>query len=328
MIVLKDPIYQTITWQGKAANKAVLDQAVQALYSSEHAWHAPNREHLLETWRSEILSEREMLTKILCSSLGLSQPDARYWLDGLSKPFLPLPKQGPVLILNELIDSDCFHLALSNLLAGNPVLLVCTAHLMPILTQLTKTLPSACPFQLHMLETLAQETWGNYPFAALYCYAQDASAREVHRTISGRYDLPCDFQVPHWKTLLLEPAANLKKNLVEAYRYNGQSFHAKRCSQVRTAGDLKLVLEEIKKLRIAAYDAQPAPDLVSQYSVCAAALFLDQMKHLPKSAVVHLAPKRLLQGTGMVTPGLISLAAQDLLKLPMISGPLLVLIER
>ena len=204
---------------------------------------------------------------------------------------------------------------------------------MPLLVQLTKTLPENVPLQIHMLAELDQTDWSHLPLIALYCYGTTELATAVHKSIAGQFQLTAKFVTTQCHQVIVADEADIDTAITallpRLLRYSGQSLHTiKRIillSKTHEAKWIKQLAARLKQLRIAAYDATPGPDLASLVSVDAADRALKNYQQCikQKEVMVHLPLKRLLGGTGMVTPGLISVSPSALDDLPLLSGPLI-----
>jgi len=340
MLSVQDPIYQNTVWQAPAAEAAQLEQQLAALHEGVTAWQQQDeaqRQWYIATWHEAIKQADHLPQKLGCYC-GMTLQQSQDWLKAItmvnsSQQAIPVP--GVAMLLNNSIEPNLWSTLWACLRAGNAVLLGNTVPVAAIVAELIKLCPTEIPVSAVAVATLAQSLWQQANMCALYCFSDALTASDVHKALAGRFNLPAYFHTPLCHQVLLPPEAEidaaLDSTLAQALICSGQYFSALRQIIVfksQYSAVLNQLIGKMKAFRVAAYDAKPQPGLSSLCSTAMAEQIYQAFLALRNMAdiKIHLPMRKLLNGTGMLTPGLIEVSLHQLAQIPVWCAPLLQLV--
>lgn len=335
---VKDPVYQSTLWQAPAIEPAQLEQQLTDLHQRIDAWQqqdeAQRQAHIVACHQA--IRQADHLPAKLSTYCGMTQQQTQAWLQAITTADLATPPpSGVVVILNNSLEPTVWSTLWACLQVGSAVLLANTVPMAAVAAELMAQCPAGLPISVAALAELAQPTWQQADIAGLYCFSDALTASTVHESLAGRFNLPAHFHTPLCHQVLLPPQADieaaLEKIVPQALACSGQYFGALRQIIVfksHYAALLKQLTTRLKALRVAAYDAKPQPDLSSLCSTTQADQVYQDFLALRKltDIKIHIPMRKLLNSTGMLTPGLIEVPLHRLAQAPAWCAPLLQLI--
>ena len=335
---IQDPIYQNTVWQAPATEPAQLAEQIADLHTRSIAWQQCDESERIQditAWQQAI-QQAEHLPAKLCTYCGMTPQHSQAWLQAITtvQP-APAVSSGVVVIVNDSVEPAVWSTLWHCLTTGSAVLLVNAGPMAAIAAELVALCPEALPVSSVAVAELVQPVWQQAGIAALHCFSNVVTARAVHESLAGRFDLPAYFHTPLCHQVLLAPEAEVDTALdcilSQALMCSGQYFNAVRqiiVCQAQYANIIKQLTAKLKSLRVAAYDAKPQPDLSSLSSIDLADQVYQDFLALRKLAdtKVHLPVRKLLNGTGMLTPGLIEVPLNRLAQVSLTCGPMLQLV--
>ena len=343
-IELKDPVYGLPAWQGEAPGIDDLTGTLKELAQHGTAWRpiaSGKRREIITTWRSKVDNHIESISKTMSQATGLSstqvQDDLDAWFHADLTNTVTEQHDKPIWLLTDIADLQILLPLTNYLLAGNTVMLLVPDFLYPGLDALQKLWPSdaGCqPLQVVVVDDPSQLELQALPMAYLHFYGSIAGARLVHSRLAGRFEVPAKFEVLSNGELKVDNELtdnDVKAMVKKALHHSGQSVNNLKRIWVDSAIAVKLqqqLIAQMKKIRVAAFDAEPAPFISSLPSLQYSERALVQYKQRVAHGAEALVPmRRLLGKSGMLTPGLLLLSAEQAKEdAEPIAGPVLELV--
>lgn len=341
-VAIKDPVYGLSVWQAEVFGATSFPEAVQQADAIIALWQslsAQKRANQLRNWQQRCQIHVKEIVKVGSQTTGLSmqqlQEDIEAWSQISAEP--KETAAGIVVLMTDIADLAWVHSLLNYLAAGQTAIVMVPSFLAALVQQLFGQWPDAASKAL--LQMVVVDGWSDLSLPVEQIAQVDyqgsiAGAKAVHQQLAGHFELPVQFMVQQYHTVALASEADLNQlpELVKrVFHHSGQSLNNVKRIVISRAIEpqAKRALQQaVKQLRVAAFDAKPAPFLSSLPTLEHAKQAVAYYRALLAQGATDIIPmRRLMSHSGMLTPGVIQVAAEQIKHMPpIVPAPLLQII--
>ena len=328
-ISLKDPVYGLAAWQGEVNDLELLPELMQQAIEQQKVWQSKTfdeRKKVIRSWQRVLLRNLPIEIKPLRATTGLStsqiEEDMTHWQKKslTDTPVNVFDEHLPAAVLLDTADFSVLENVMQLLVSGFAAIVFVPDFLVPSLEVFKQHWPDV--ESRNLFQVVAVSDWTDLDLSQLnlaccHFYGSIAGAHDVHKSLAGHFKLPTHFEVVSDESQTVSTEikdAELLSILKAAFHHSGQSIaNTKRINvkEADLAGIKKRIAQNIKSIKVAAFDANPSPFMSSLISKKAAKAVYDAYQVRAKTADIVVPMKRLMGQTGMLTASVLVLTPEQ-----------------